>query len=80
MTAQKFNLYAKLSATCTAMLGECSTFSQLPNIVYCRPLIQCKLEVLSRAGLAKEDFSKADSTVMKVKLGLCLWEAFNDHW
>ena len=30
-----------------------------------RPLIQHKLEVLSQAGLAKADFSSADSTVMR---------------
>ena len=33
-----------------------------------RPLIQVKLEVLCQAGLAKEDFSKADSTTVKVTL------------
>ena len=32
----------------------------------CRPLIQSKLQVLSLAGLAKDDFSNADSKVMKV--------------
>ena len=31
-----------------------------------RPLIQGKLDVLSQAGLSKDDFSKADSTFMKV--------------
>lgn len=31
-----------------------------------RPLIKHKLEVLSQAGLAGEDFSKADSTFLKV--------------
>ena len=33
----------------------------------CRPLIQVKLDVLCQAGLAKADFSKADSTSIKVR-------------
>lgn len=30
----------------------------------CRPMIQLKLKVLHQAGLAKEDFSEADSTTV----------------
>lgn len=36
-----------------------------------RPLVQKKLEVLSKAGLSKEDFSAADTKTMKVSCSLC---------
>lgn len=36
-----------------------------------RPLVQKKLEVLSKAGLSKEDFSAADTKTMKVSCTLC---------
>lgn len=37
-----------------------------------RPLVQKKLEVLSKAGLSKEDFSAADTKTMKVSCTLCI--------
>ena len=33
----------------------------------CRPLIQNKLTVLNKAGLAGDDFSRTDSTLLKVR-------------
>ena len=44
----------------------------------CRPLIQGKLDVLSQAGLSKDDFSKADSTFMKDPSQLSLFECFSE--
>lgn len=41
-------------------------FNPLYPMYIHRPLIQGKLDVLSQAGLSKDDFSKADSTFMKV--------------
>lgn len=37
-----------------------------------RPLVQKKLEVLSKAGLSKEDFSAADTKTMKVSCSLTM--------
>lgn len=37
-----------------------------------RPLVQKKLEVLSKAGLSKEDFSAADTKTMKVSFSLTM--------
>ncbi len=37
-------------------------------IFSCRPLIQNKLSVLSQAGLAKNDFSEAESSVVTAKV------------
>ena len=46
-------------------------FSRVISSRHCadRPLIQSKLEVLTEAGLAGEDFSKADSTTVTVRYG-----------
>lgn len=37
-----------------------------------RPLVQKKLEVLSKAGLSKEDFSAADTKTMKVSFSFTM--------
>lgn len=46
-------------------LSDCH--DELVYFSHYRPLIQGKLDVLSQAGLSKDDFSTADSTFMKVR-------------
>lgn len=84
-TADDFIWYAQFSCEKKVTLGYHTVCHMCRNGIrefslsclamydmYCtlpRPLIQCKLDVLHQAGLAKEDFSQADSTVLKVIVG-----------
>lgn len=55
----------------STIFAKCSTWEVNVTGLSFRPLVQKKLEVLSKAGLSKEDFSAADTKTMKVSRYLC---------